>query len=159
MGKGVKSSREGGSKLESDRREGRCEMRKSVVVLTAVVLTLVLIVTPGLAAGGEGNGSTSLNLMGTISDITCPSEGEDGVITVAKTWPGTGNVEVVLTQDTLFKECTGVQGEGGESSCAYLVELLGEPDPVKVRIVGERDMTTEPTTYTARRVILLLEED
>ena len=116
--------------------------------MTVVVLALILVATPGLAAGGGGQGSTAFNLIGTISAITCPDEEDPGEITVLKTWPGTGNVDVVLDQGTLYKQCTETQGQGEEISCD-LLEIGSE-----VRIVGDRD----GTTLTARRVILLPEE-
>jgi hypothetical protein len=120
-------------------------MRRTWIVLIIAVLALTLVASPGLAAGGGGEGSTSFNLIGTISAITCPVETEDGVITVDETWPDTGEVDVVLDPGTLYKLCTGTQGEGEEISCADLANSQ------KIRIVGNRD----GTTLTARRVILL----
>jgi hypothetical protein len=107
MGKGVKSSREGGSKLESDRREGRCEMRKRLVVGAVVVLAVLLLATPGLVAakgghGGGGHGDTWFNITGTITslDAAAGTIGVDNEITV------------YTTDDTHFKECDGVETEG-----------------------------------------------
>lgn len=120
--------------------------------MVVVVLALILVASPGLAAGGGGEGSTSFNLIGTITAVTCPIE-EDGDITVEKTWPGTGEVEVVLDQGTLFKECTEIQGEGDNIPCSLLETLHQQGIDLEVRIVGDRD-----GTLTARRVILLPQE-
>ena len=97
--------------------------------MVIVVLTVLLIATPGLAAGGGGKNSTSFNLYGTIDDLSCDIP---GYIEVAKSWPGTGSVTVVTDLNTLYKACTGIPGEGNDISCDQLV------DGSEVRIIGDR---------------------
>ena len=125
-------------------------MRRTLVVLTIVMLAVLLLATPALAAGsqnrhglrggGGGQGSTSFNLLGTIDSYSC---GDEGYISVYKSWPGTGSVTVYLTDGTLYKQCTGIPGEGDDITCNAL-EVGAE-----VRIIGKK----VDGTFVATRVI------
>ncbi len=119
-------------------------MRGKVIGLVLVVLALLLLATPGLAAGGEGSKSPSFNLYGNIQAVDCDS----GTMTIAKIWPGGGTVDITLTDATLYRECTGVPGEGEDIACVDLaIDDL-------VRIVGDRD-----EGLVATRVILYPSEE
>ena len=127
-------------------------MRKTLIGLTVGMLAVLLLVTPGLVAakgghGGGGGGSTSFNVVGTIKVITCPSKTEEGLITVERELPETGEVTAVLDSSTRYKQCTGEEGSTVGISCTVLTPGL------RVRIVGNGD-----DTLIAWRVILLLEE-
>lgn len=131
-------------------------MKRTFIVLTIVVLAVLLVATPGLAAGsqnrhglrggGGGQGRPSFNLLGTIEAIDCPLDSDKPYIKVMQTWPGTGTVTVYLDENTLYRQCTGDgQGSGEEIGC----DALGFGS--EVRIVGARD------DWTADRVILYVD--
>ena len=131
-------------------------MKRTFIVLTIVVLAVLLVATPGLAAGsqnrhglrggGGGRGSTSFNLLGTIGAIACPAESDEPYIEVDKSWPSTGVVTVYLDKETLYKQCTG---DGPGSSLVISCDALEIGS--EVRIVGDRD------DWTATRVILYVD--
>ena len=119
-------------------------MRKTLVVLTIGMLAVLLLATPGLAAGGGGSKSPSFNLYGNIQDVDCDSY----TMLVDQLWPGDGTATITLNDYTLYRECTGSRGEGDEIQC----NILAAGD--LVRIVGDRD-----GTLVATRVILYPPEE
>ena len=69
-------------------------------------------------------------------------------MTIAKIWPGEGTVDITLTDDTDYRQCTGLPGQGAEIDCVDLaIDDL-------VRIVGDRE-----EGLVAHRVILYPPEE
>ena len=107
-------------------REGRCEMRRTLVVLAVLVLAVLLLATPGLVSakgghGGGGHGDTWFNITGTITslDAAAGTIGVDNEITV------------YTTDDTHFKECDDGEAEGikfGNLVLGWEVRIRGVVD-------------------------------
>jgi len=126
-------------------------MRRTLVVLTIVVLAVLLVATPGLAAGsqnrhglrggGGGQGSTSFNLLGTIVSYSCGNEGYIKVAVITPDKYGDTVLTVQTTDSTRFKECDYVVSV--RIDCSDLVSGS------QVRIMG----TVDGKSFVATRVI------
>ncbi len=127
-------------------------MRGKAIGLVLVVLALLLLATPGLAAGGGGMGSKSFNLIGAIVSYNCPDPGEEEYIIVDQSWPGNPDEDVtVLTNGlTQYKQCTS-DGPGSANVIACSDLVTG----YEVRIIGEK----VDSTLLAERVIQYIPEE
>lgn len=112
-------------------REGRCEMRRTLVVLAIVVLGVVLIATPGLVAARGGNGGgdgASFTLKGTIDAL----DSDDRTIVVTVVSPLSlaklNPLTVQTTGETRFKECDGSKISFGDLASGDIIKVAGVVD-------------------------------
>lgn len=106
-------------------------MRRTLVVLTVVVLAVLLLATPGLVAAkgghGGGPGGASFNIYGTIIALNSGL----GTIKVDVESPdGLADEDIVVqtTDDTHFKDCAGDSIDFGDLQTGDTVRIKGVVD-------------------------------
>jgi len=109
-------------------REGRCGMRRTWIGLAVVLLAVLLVALPGLAAAKGGQGGASFNVYGQIAGDPNDDAKTFSLAIASPDGLAGQTVPVQVTTDTHLKECGGDQIGFGDLEAGDSVRVMGTVD-------------------------------